>query len=302
MLALDTLQVKQGTLEPRRPFSFERTLDFVGSFSPAMGEQQVGPGSLTKAVLINEKPVVFRVDAGDEPGESLHYRVFSREPLTPDEEAAAVDRVRFYLSLDDDLEPFYSIAEGDPPMRRVVEQLHGFHQVKFLTPFENACWAVLTQRTPIPVARGMKRRLVEAYGGSLTLEDTTYWAFPEPGPLARSGQDEISRVIGHEQKADNLHNVARAFDSVDEQWLRTGDYNEVAAWLRGIKGFGEWSTSFVLARGLGRTETIQPDEKHLLAAASKAYGQPLTPTSLAALAAPYAGWQGHWALYLRTQA
>src|SRR4051794_35753404 len=128
MLAFDTLQVKHGTLEARRPFSFEHTLDFVSSFTPAMGEQQVGPGSLTKAVHIDEKPVVFRVEAGDESGESLHYSLFSRDPLTQDEEAAVVDRVRFYLSLDDDLEPFYSIAEADPPMRRVVAQLYGFHQ------------------------------------------------------------------------------------------------------------------------------------------------------------------------------
>ena len=301
-MALDTLQTKQGTLVPLQPFDFGHTLHFIGDFSPALGEQRVDRGLLTKAVSINEKSVVFRVQAGTKDRAILQYDLFSERPLDSEEEAVVVDRIRFYLSLDDDLLPFYSIAENDPSMSRIVAQLHGFHQVKFLTPFENACWAVLTQRMAMPVARSMKQRLIEKYGSSLTVDGMTYWAFPEASVLSRVTQYELAHTIGHEQKGTYLYNVAQAFDSVDEAWLRVGEYDEVAFWLRRIKGFGEWSTSFVLVRGLGRMNVVPADEKHLLAATCKAYGQPLTPSQMAALAAGYREWGGYWALYLRTWA
>ena len=47
----------------------------------------------------------------------------------------------------------------DRPFAPVVRKLYGYHQVKFLTPFENACWAILTQRNPVPAAKEIKRAL-----------------------------------------------------------------------------------------------------------------------------------------------
>ncbi len=60
-----------------------------------------------------------------------------------------MDRLGFYLSLQDDLRPFYAIADADPDFAPVARGLYGFQQVKFLTPFEHLCWAILTQRTPM---------------------------------------------------------------------------------------------------------------------------------------------------------
>ena len=54
---------------------------------------------------------------------------------------------------DDDLQPFYALAEADPPFWALVQRLYGYHQVRFFTPFENTCWAILGQRTPFAVAR-----------------------------------------------------------------------------------------------------------------------------------------------------
>ena len=53
------------------------------------------------------------------------------------------NRLRFFLSLNDDLQPFYRIGLADPPFASVIECLYGLHQPKFLTPFELACWAIL---------------------------------------------------------------------------------------------------------------------------------------------------------------
>src|SRR5262249_3359818 len=158
--------------------------------------------------------------------------------------AAAEDRIAFFLSLCDDLRPFYAIGMADPPFAPVIERLYGYHQVKFLTPFENACWAVLTQRTPIPIAKQLKHALSERFGASLITADQRSVAFPEPVRRADADMAELLELVGTPRRAEYLQAVARSFSGIDEGWLRAAPYAEVAAWLRAIKGMGAWSTTF----------------------------------------------------------
>lgn len=299
------MHLTTGTLYPTAPFDFAQTLRFVGAFAPTAGEQQTGRVLLRKAVMIQGTPVVFMVQSSgsvEQPG--LSYTLATAKPLSAEMERAATDRIRFFLSLDDDLRPFYTVAEaGDPPFLPVIQRLYGFHQVKFLTPFENACWAVLTQRTPMPVARNLKRALVERYGAALSVDDMDYWAFPEAQMLAAAGRDELAALLHNERKATYLQAVAEAFAAVDEGWLRTGDYERVREWLLAIDGIGPWSAMFVLIRGLGRMDTLATPEKELLAAARTVYGPEITPDTLTRLARDvYGDHAGYWAYYLRNAA
>ncbi len=215
-------------------------------------------------------------------------------------ERAVVDRIAFFLSLDDDLRPFYALARDDPPFAPILERLYGYHQVKFLTPFENACWAVLSTRTPMPAARKLKDALTERFGGSLIVDGTLHLAYPEPARLAAVDPADLAATLGDGRKARYLSGIARAFAGTDEGWLRSAPYDEVEAWLRRLDGIGPWSSAFVLLRGLGRMERV-PAEKRLLEAVAGVYGQGRTMTSrdVERIAARYGPWQGYWAHYLR---
>lgn len=50
-----------GRLKPRPPFDFDKNLDFIGSFSPAMGEQRISGRTLTKATSFDGQVVAFTV-------------------------------------------------------------------------------------------------------------------------------------------------------------------------------------------------------------------------------------------------
>jgi DNA-3-methyladenine glycosylase II len=103
-----------------------------------MGEQQIDDLTLTKATSFNGQAVVFRVRSrGTLDAPSLAYTLYSDMPLDEKVCDAAETRIRCFLSLDDDLRPFYAIGEADPAFAPVVKALYGYHQVKFLTPFEN---------------------------------------------------------------------------------------------------------------------------------------------------------------------
>lgn len=277
-----------GELPATPPFDFAQALD---------------GGALTAAVRVAGRTVAFHVRAtGSVEAPRLAYTLHAAEPLTPAVEHAARDRIAFYLSLDDDLRPFYALGADDPPFAPIVRRLHGYPQVKFLTPFENACWAILAQRTPLVVARRLKDALTGRFGGALTVEGAVHRAFPEAAALAAADPDDLAAPLGNGRKAAYLASAAAAFAAEDEGWLRAAPYDEVESWLRRIDGIGAWSAAFVLLRGLGRVERITlASERELLAAVSRIYGDGAPPTADEAgrLAARYGPRQGYWAHYLR---
>jgi DNA-3-methyladenine glycosylase II len=183
----------------------------------------------------------------------------------------------------------------------VLARLHGYHQVRFPSPFENACWAVLTQRNPIPQAQREKQRLVERFGGTLTVEGVAHPAFPPAERLGAAGVDGLLDAVGSERRASYLHAVATAFATMDEGWLRTAPWDEVQAWLLAIKGIGAWSAAFVMLRGIGRMERLSVGEARLGAVVARVYGreQGITDAEIAELTEPYGDYRGYWAHYLR---
>lgn len=310
MMTANQMQSVMGTLSPRAPFDYTKTLSFLSGFGPTGGEQSFAGQTLTKAVTLNGRAVAFEVwsekqeTQGDQESgsdEKLAYRLSSEQPISEEEHAALVDRIRFFLSLDDDLAPFYAIGRADADFAPVIERLYGLHQPKFLTPFEIACWAILGQRIPWRIAHRTKLELVERFGTSITLRGEVYRAFPEPRQLAQVEPDELATVVRNARKVEYLRAVIQFFNEVDEQFLRYGPFEEVAARIRGIRGIGEWSAHFVLVRGLGRVERVSSTDRELLDSAARIYngGQPITTAELQRILDPYADTQGYWAFYAR---
>lgn len=290
-------------MRPKAPFDLGQSLAFLGKFPLTRRDTVIADGVLMRAVVVAGETVVFRVESRgtiDEP--LLHCTLYAERPITDAVRDAALDRIAFFLSIADDLAPFYAIGREDAAFAPVIAHLYGYHQVKFLTPFENAAWAILSQRTPMATAQKMWQALVQRYGDSLTVDGETYCAFPTAERLATLNPDDLLAIVPHTRKASYLHAVARAFDDMDEGWLRTAPYDDVRAWLRAIPGIGEWSATFVLIRGLGRMGRIS-NEEALLRAAARVYGPTAgTADGVREHAARYEEHQGHWAHYLRTYA
>lgn len=302
MMTLDRLNSITDTMTPRAPFDFAKTLGFLHGFGPTASEQALAIDSVTKALTLQGRAVAFEVrSAGTIEQPALTCTLFSEHPLSEAEHAAVADRIRFFLSLDDDLQPFYTIGQHDPNFAPVIERLYGLHQPKFLTPFEIACWAVLGQRIPWRMAHKVKMALVERWGTSITLPGETYAAFPEPQQLAQAKPEELAGIVRNERKVEYLNAVIQFFLEADEQFLRYGEYNEVSARIRAIRGIGEWSSYFILLRGLGRMERVSAIDRELGKAASHIYnnGQSLAPAEMQRLLDHYGTTQGYWAFYIR---
>jgi DNA-3-methyladenine glycosylase II len=294
------LYSEEGSLRPTPPFDFAKSLDFLGMFPPMRDDQSVSELSMTKAVRVGGRAIVFQLKpTGTIKMPGLRYTLFADHPFSRGLTEVVIDRISFFLSLSDDLDQFYRIGINDSSFAPVLQKLYGLHQVKFLTPFECACWAVLSQRNQLRAARNAKQALLERFGTSLGVNGNVYRAFPEPGQLADASKEQLRGLIKHERREEYLGNVIRAFNQIDERFLRTTDYDKVEEWLKNIKGIGEWSARLILLRGLGRMEKLAV-EKRLIAAAARAYGKPMTEQRLHVIAEKYGRWKGYWAYYLRT--
>jgi DNA-3-methyladenine glycosylase II len=309
-------------LHPRPPFSFAQTLAFLRRFPPTRGERAIVGEAVLGAARLGGQTIGFRVEAvGDVEAPILRCTLFpavrssvsgrstaSAEPagaLGLATAEAALRRLGDWLGAEDDLGPFYALAEADPPFRAVVRRLYGYHQLRFFTPFENTCWAILGQRTPIGVARAAKRRLMERYGGAVEVDGQTLLAFPEPDDLAAASPEELAELVGTERKAERLLAIARAFATADPAALRGMPTDQLGRWLQELPGIGPWSVAFILLRGFGRSDaplplgTAETFDRELLGAARAIYGPSETVEQLRAIAERYGAWRGYWGHYLR---
>jgi DNA-3-methyladenine glycosylase II len=292
----------EGTIRPVAPFDFDQALDFIGAFPPMHGEQVVSETSLKRAAWASQTPVAFRLSAtGTVEEPELRYELYADDPLSDADAAALVRRIETYLSVHDDLHRFYQLIDTDPPFAAVRRELYGYHQVKFLTPFENACWTILSQRNLLAVAQKMKRTLIEEFSAPVEFEGREYWPFPGAKAVVQASLEDLTLLLRNSRRAEYVRGAALAFSEVDEAFFREGSYDEVSRWLRAIPGVGAWSASFIMIRSLGRMERIPYGDHTLMRIAGEVYGEdrPLTADEMQRLADHYGDLQGYWAHYLR---
>ncbi len=289
-----------GEIYPKPPFDFSKTLNFTQTFLPSKNDQNITDLTLTKSIYLTGQTIAFKlVNKGTVEHPVLSYSLFSYQEINKQTESELLDRISFYLSLEDDLIPFYKIGYKDPDFKEVIKDLYGLHQVKFLTPFEAAAWAVLSQRISMKVAYTMKDRLTKAVGDHIEVDGQDYWTFPDASQIKKLSVEKLLNTIKNHRKTEYLMEVAEAFDQVDEQFLREGDISEVKNWLMNIKGIGEWSAHLELIRGLGRMEGILKHDKCLYKCVQKTYGLDITEEKFKKISDNYGDYTGYWNYYLR---
>ncbi|MDZ7702942.1 MAG: hypothetical protein U5L04_00475 [Trueperaceae bacterium] len=291
------------TLYPTAPFAFAHTLRRLGLLNTDGDSREVGARGFRKALRVVGTTVVCDVTSrGRVEAPELVITAYADVVFDETLVAALTDRVGFFLGLGDGLEPFYTLAADDPAFEPVVAALYGYHQVKFPTPFQGACWALVTQRTPNRFAALTMRRLAERLGGAVTVDGETYHSFPDPQQLLAAEPGVILEATNNTRKTERLAALTDAFAVSDEDFLRSAPYREVAKWLGDIKGLGAWSVDFIMAQALGRHEQAPWTDTWLLDAVSRVYtgGLSISLGDAKALATFYGAYQGYWAHYLKT--
>lgn len=217
-----------GTIEVAVPFNLYRSARFLEMFRPMKDEQEVTVGSVRKAIILHGQIILFKVKQTETRDDApVEYELISPERLDKPVCENAVDRISSFLSLKEDIKPFYEIArKEDPTFYPVTELFWGFHHVKFPTPLESATWAILAQRAPLAVAKKMKQRLIERFGWSIEVGGKTFWAFPDYSRVKNTSTRELYSIIRNRRRAEYLGLLFRGYERIDEASLTKMDFDD----------------------------------------------------------------------------
>ncbi len=156
--------------------------------------------------------------------------------------------VRKLLGLEFLLEPFYTFAAGEPVLAGLVPKLAGFRPPLAPDPFESLVTSITAQQVSLHAAFAIRSRLIERFGE----RGDVACAFPTAERLAAAGEQELVEVGFSRRKAEYVVGLAR--EDLDYEALALLPDAEVKAALSSVRGLGEWTADWFLARHLARPE------------------------------------------------
>lgn len=244
---------------PRGPFSLARAADIVAHFPPLRHQPRTSDGSVRLGFVADRtfEPLAVTVQTADYLG-VLRVTVHGLEGATAGiaEVRRQVSRI---LALDVDGRDYPDLVRRDPALAPMMERFEGLRPVSFTSPYECACWAVVSQRISKEQAARVVGAIVEAHGPKVD----GIGVFPPPlALLAIESVPGLSSV-----KLERLHAIARAAldGQLDADTLRALPEAEALRRLQDLPGIGAFWSSGVWLRACGVHDRF-PDEPLSIAA------------------------------------
>ena len=203
---------------------------------------------------------------------------------------------RALVGADFELEPFYDWAQGDAVLRELVARLAGFRPPLAPDPYEALVSAITAQQVSLFSAFAIRNRMVERFGERAVHA----YGFPTRERMARTREEELTELGFSRRKAEYVLGVARA--DIDFEALRNLSDDEVKATLTAVRGLGEWTADWFLARFLARPNAWPAGDLGLVKAVSAFYsgGRKLSVAEVRAFADRFEPFQNLSAHYLLT--
>ena len=184
------------------------------------------------------------------------------EPLDAETEPV----VRKLLGFDFDLVTFAAWAAGEERLAPLVVRFAGFRPTLAPEPFEMLVGAITAQQVSLFAAVAIRNRLVERFGERVG----RVWAFPTRECLAAASEEDLFALGFSRRKAEYVVGLARA--ELDLVALSLLPDAEVKEQLTALRGLGEWTADWFLARYLGRPRAWPAGDLALRKAVRALYG------------------------------
>ena len=227
------------------PYDFELSTERFRAFGPDIANLWYGGG-------------VHRVVGGREIRIEASRGGVDVEPLDDETEPVA----RAIVGADFELDPFYAWAEGDEVLRELVPRLAGLRPPLAPDPYEALVSAISAQQVSLFAAFAIRNRMVERFG----VRGVHAYEFPTRARMAQANEQQLTELGFSRRKAEYVLGVARS--DVDFGALHTLSDDEVKTTLTSIRGLGEWTADWFLARHLARPRAWPAGDLGLVKAVS----------------------------------
>lgn len=215
------------------------------------------------------------------------------EPL----DAAIEPVVRTLLGADFDLAAFSAFAAGaDRVLADLASRLAGFRPPLAPDPFEALVGSITAQQVSLRAAFAIRNRLIQRFGEPALRAH----GFPSRELLASASAEDLVAIGFSRRKAEYVVGLARA--ELDYEELARLPDDEVKARLVAVRGLGEWTADWFLARHLARPEAWPAGDLGLRKAVTALYGdgRELSTEEVRAIGSRFAPFQNLTAHYLLT--
>ena len=272
------------TLTPRGPFSLAAGRRFLEGFAPAGRTAEEGP--LRFAFPPDGRGATTGVALTQSADGLVHADVVGDEP------PGYADHLARIQSLDVDGTGFPAVADRDPVVGRLAAEYPGLRPVGFYSPYEAACWAVLTQRVRITQAAAVVAGIRARWGQTAEVAGRPVAAFP-PAEVLREVAGELPVP---DVKQERLRGLAEAAldGRLDGARLRAMSAEEAVADVSLLAGIGPFSAELVVVRGAGHPDRFPATEGRLHDSMRQLYDLPGAGVeelaSVARAWAPYRTW------------
>jgi DNA-3-methyladenine glycosylase II len=218
--------------------------------------------------------------------------------VTPHDAVLEAEVLRF-LGLPFDLDGFAAWAAGDETLARLVVTLAGYRPPLQLNPFEALVTAITAQQVSLQSAAAIRSRFIERYG----VAHEHAYAFPTRERVAGATEEELTGLGFSRRKAEYVVGLAQS--ELDLDALEALPDEEVRARLVALRGLGEWTADWFLARHLARRHAWPAGDLGLRKAVAAFYGDVPDVRAFGARFDPFQNLTAHYlltGLYVRPPA
>jgi 3-methyladenine DNA glycosylase/8-oxoguanine DNA glycosylase len=262
-----------GLLRLPEPFDFDLSTERFRAFGPDLANLWVD-GALHR--------VVGRREVRIEPARAG----VGVEPLDAETRPVALK----LLGAEFDLEAFYGWARRDPVLRRLTKALAGFRPPLGPDPFETLIGSITAQQVSMFAAFAIRNRLIDGFGRRAEQA----YAFPTAERLREATQNELTALGFSGRKAEYVLGLAQ--EPVDLHELAELPDDEVKRRLVSIRGIGEWTAVWFLARHLARPRAWPIGDLALDKAVRAFYPEAQDPRAFGERFEPFQNLSAHYLL------
>ncbi|MCM0623967.1 DNA-3-methyladenine glycosylase [Lysinibacillus sp. OL1_EC] len=256
---------------------------------------------ITKVIAIGEMQSLVQISVIDNQQMVVQFLNGSR-PIEKREREKIATYILEWFDLDNDLTPFYEMANTDPLLQIPAQKFYGLRVIGIPDLFEALCWGVLGQQINLAFAYSLKRQFVESFGDSIEWNGKKYWVFPPYERIAQLEPTDLAAIKMTVKKSEYIIGIARlmACGELSKEQLMKMNFKEAEKSLIKIRGIGPWTANYVLMRCL-RFQTAFPiDDVGLINSIKTLRNMNQKPTKeeILALSIPWKNWESYATFYL----